>query len=334
MRRLLFLLVLGTALWSGYWFAGSTALRQGADQWFADQAARGITAEKTSLSVAGFPNRFDMTVEGLKLADPQTGFGWDAPFAQVFAMTWKPWHIIAALPPEQVVRLPDQEIAVASEGLMASFRARPAADLPLAAVVVESGAFLATSTGGWTAGAAKAVASVRAAEGLDAAYDLALDIADLAPDPARLAALTEGSDLPATVSVVHLLARATLTAPLDRHAGAARPRLSTLAVTEALITWGELSVNASGGIAPDDAGFAAGRIDIDITNWQRLVPVLVAAGAIKPELSQTMENMLGALAREGGDPAVLKLPLILSDGRMSLGPLPLGPAPMLTAPAG
>jgi hypothetical protein len=334
MRKLLFLLVLGTVLWSGYWFVGSSVLRQGAEQWFADQAAQGVTAEKTSLSVVGFPNRFDLTVEGLRLADPQSGIGWDAPFAQVFAMTWKPWHIIAALPPEQVVTLPDQAITIAAEGLRASLRARPTTDVPLAAVIVESGALKATSSQGWTAGVDRFIASVLAAEGATSDYDLALDIAGLAPDPALMARLTADDGLPPTIATIQLRAVASLTAPLDRHAGITRPQLAALDLGQALINWGELSATAKGSIAPDDQGFAAGRIEVAVTNWERMVAALVAAGVVKPELSQTVENMMAALAKASGDPTVLNLPLVLEDGWMSLGPLPLGPAPMMVGPTG
>ena len=40
------------------------------------------------------------------------------------------------------------------------------------------------------------------------------------------------------------------------------------------------------------------------------------------------------LAAEGGDPAVLRVPLVMEAGRMSLGPLPLGEAPMMTGATG
>ena len=106
MRKLLFLMVVLVALWSGYWFVGSNAVREGVNGFFADAATQGLVAENTGVTVAGFPNRFDLTVEGLHLADPASGAGWNAPFVQVFAMTWKPWHIIAAFPPEQEVVLP------------------------------------------------------------------------------------------------------------------------------------------------------------------------------------------------------------------------------------
>ncbi|MDX5349291.1 MAG: DUF2125 domain-containing protein, partial [Paracoccaceae bacterium] len=315
-------------------------IRQGAEDWFAGAASQGIQAEKTALSVVGFPNRFDLKLEGVSLRDPVSGAGWQAPFAEVYAMTWKPWHIIAALPPEQVIRLPDQEVLLNADGLRASLRARPATDLPLAAVIVESGPLTATSSLGWTVGATRTVASISADEQVPGAgdipnaYVLSLDIADLVPDPTATSRIVAEAGLPAGIARVKWLATATLTAPLDRFAGETNPRLAALDLTDSLISWGELSAVAKGRIEPDEQGFAAGRIEISVTNWQPMVPALIAAGAIKPELAQTFENMLTALAMQTGDPNVLKLPLILADGRVSLGPLPLGEAPRLSGPTG
>lgn len=346
MRKLLILLLMGVGLWSGYWFAGSSAIRSGAEDWFANAASQGIVAEKTALSVVGFPNRFDLTVEGIKLADPQSGLGWQAPFAQVFAMTWKPWHIIAALPPEQVISTRDEDISLKSDGMKASFRARPTPDLPLAAVIVESGAFTATSTTGWTVGAFRALASIKSVEAVaDQAkvdgvmaganrYIMTLTIEDLAPDPAAMSRIVAEAGLPLVIDRVRLIVSTQLTAPLDRHTGKSAITPIFLGLDSLLIIWGELEITATGKLAPDAAGYAAGRIEINVTNWQKLVPILAATGVIKPEISQTVENMLGAMAKETGDPDVLKLPLVLNEGRMSLGPLPLGAAPMLLAPTG
>ena len=89
---------------------------------------------------------------------------------------------------------------------------------------------------------------------------------------------------------------------------------------------------AKGQIEPDADGFASGRVEIEVTNWQRLIPLLIVTGAVKPEVAPTVENMMAAMAKQGGTPDVLKLPLTLASGRMSLGPLPLGPAPMLLPP--
>jgi hypothetical protein len=347
MRRLLVLLLLGSGLWSGYWFVGSSFVRQGAEQWFADQAAKGLTAENTALTVSGFPNRFDLRAEGVALKDPASGIGWQAPFAEVFAMTWKPWHIIAALPPEQTLSLPDQSIDISSEALRTSLRAKPNLDLPLANVAVETGPLTLRSTKGWSVSALRGFVSFRDGadaateiEGLPAAataangYVLQIDLAGLVPDVPGFDRIAAEAGLPTTVETAQLLAVATLTAPLDRNTPQTNPRLAGVELAQSLVRWGDLSATASGSFAADDSGQAAGRIDISLTNWQPLVPALVAAGAIKPELADTVRNMLAALAKDGGDENVVTLPLVMSDGVMSLGPLPLGPAPVLLPPSG
>ena len=110
---------------------------------------QGRVATNRGVSVQGFPNRFDLTVTDLHLADPVTGFGWDAPFAQVFSMTWKPWHLIGALPNSQTVTLPDQVIELASTKLQGSLKLVPGAALALDGVVVDGADLVATSSLGW-----------------------------------------------------------------------------------------------------------------------------------------------------------------------------------------
>ncbi|WP_333816975.1 DUF2125 domain-containing protein [Tabrizicola sp.] len=347
MRKLLFLMVALLALWSGYWFVGSKAVRDGVNNWFADAAAQGLVAEKTAVTVAGYPNRFDLTVEGLHLADPTAGIGWTAPFVQVFAMTWKPWHIIAAFPPESQLALPDQVVTVGSEGLRASFRAKPALDLPLAAVILETNHLTASSTAGWTVGAGRSVASISADEDLPGAgdapntYVLSLDAAEVTPDAgftARVNAVAipdlPPPDLPDVVESLSGSVFLTLSAPLDRHAGEKKPYLTRLEVNRFTFAWGKLAATAKGQIEADDQGFAAGEIRFEITNWDRVPSLLVAAGLVKPEMAPTIARGMQALAGQSPDATVLPLTVKLAEGWMSFGPFPLGPAPRMVPPTG
>ena len=50
---------------------------------------------------------------------------------------------------------------------------------------------------------------------------------------------------------------------------------------------------------------------------------------MQPGVVTLISNGMKALAEEGGDPAVLKVPLIMADGRATLGPFPLGEAPRM-----
>ncbi len=347
MRKLLFLLIALTALWSGYWFVGSNAVRNAVNSFFADAGAQGLVAENSGVTVAGFPNRFDLTVDGVKLSDPASGARWQAPFVQVFAMTWKPWHIIAAFPPEQVVTLPDQAVTLASEGMRASFRAKPAIDLPLAAVIIETNQLTASSSVGWTVTAGRSVLSLSADEEVQGAgdaqntYVLATDLAKVTPDPAFMAAVRAvaipdmpTSDLPDVIDSLRESIFLTTSAPLDRNAAKAKPYLTRIDISQFAFAWGQLAATAKGLIEADDQGFAAGTITIEVTNWDRLPAVLVAAGVVKPEVAPTIARGMQALAAQSDNLSVLSLTLVLKDGQMSFGPFPLGPAPRMTPPTG
>lgn len=342
MRKLLFLMVALTVLWSGYWYVGSTAVRDGVTTWFADAARQGITAENAGVTVAGFPNRFDLTIDEVKLADPVSGAGWQAPFVQVFAMTWKPWHIIAALAPEQVVTLPGQVVTVGSADLKASLRAKPSTDLPLAEVRLAGTSLDLASDQGWTLALGDFTVGLRADEALGpAGYEFGFDLAPLTPDPAFLTAVKAvtipdlaPSDLPATVDALWGSIYLTLSAPLDRHAGDVRPYLKRVEINQFNLTWGQLGASASGVVEADANGYAAGKVTIDVTNWDRLPAVLVAAGLIKPEVAPTVARGMQALAAQSPDLKLLSLSLVLEDGQMSFGPFPLGPAPLMVPPSG
>jgi hypothetical protein len=342
MRKLLFLLLAATALWSGYWFVGTKVIRQGVEDGFADAARQGLVAQKSGFRLVGFPNRWDLTVEGLQLSDSGSGIGWQAPFVQVFAMTWKPWHIIAALPTEQVVTLPDQAVTVTGQDLKASLRARPSTDLPLAEARLAGTTLTLVSDQGWRLGLGDFTLGLRAVPSLGTAgYELGFDLAPLTPDPAFVAAVRAvaipdlpPSDLPDVVESLWGSVYLTLSAPLDRYAAEVKPYLTRIEINQLNLAWGQLAATAKGVIQADGNGYAAGTVTVEITNWDRLPAILVAAKAITPEFAPTVTRGMQALAAQTPEPTVLSLTLVLQDGRMSFGPFPLGPAPLMVPPSG
>ena len=318
-------LVLGI-VWGGYWVAGSIALQKGAEAWFAGQVADGRTATASKIEVHGFPNRFDLTVTDVHLADPVSGFGWDAPFAQVFSMTWKPWHLIAALPNTQTITLPDQQIGLASTKMQGSLKLVPGTALALDSVVVDGVDLVATSSLGWVLAAARAELATRQDVSVSNGHEVNLTVTGLVPDAALMAG---AGDLPTTIETAQIDLVAGFTAPIDRFAGAAKPQLAALTLKDGQVRWGDLVITVKGAVVADADGLAEGRVDIHIENWRKLLPPAVAIGLIKAEVAPTVENMMQMLAQQSGDGTTLDLPLVMKAGRMSLGPIPLGPAPRM-----
>lgn len=325
MRVLIWITVIAAALWSGLWFVASSGIRSGTENWFAEQAARGVTAEKSSLVVLGFPSRVDVTVNDLVLADPAQGTGWRTPFVQVFSMSWKPWHLIAALPTGQVVTLPGQEIALDGEGILASLELHPGISLALDKTRLEAKSLRLISTAGWSFGADQVFAATEEDPSLENTHRLGLKLQGITPDPALAAA----SGLPARAELLHLDAYASFTAPLDRHAGQTNPRLSVLDLREMRLDWGSLKITAGGRMAAGADGLAEGAIEVKIAGWRQLLPLMVALGRTTADQARVLERGLEVLAKAGGDPEVLNLTLRAAGGQMTLGPLPLGPAPRM-----
>lgn len=328
MRALLIALLVVSGLWAGYWVVGSRALENAVVQWFTTPHG-GLTASQSDISVSGFPNRFDLTITDPVLARPQIGWGWRAPFAQVFTMTWKPWHLIAALPNEQQIDTPQGQFTLRSSNLEGSLVLIPGTALALDRTVLSGEGLSLTAQSGWQISATKLTLASRLMPDDANAHEIGFDATTVTPDAGFRMSLAAQSTLPEQIDRLHLDAIVTFAAPLDRFSMPTPPPLTGVRVKQGLLRWGDLTISAQGEIAPDADGIAQGRIDLRVENWRQLVPVLIASGLITAEVSPTVTRAMELLAEQGQDPKILTIPLAFQSGRMSLGPLPLGPAPRL-----
>jgi len=322
MRALLWVVLTAAGLWAGYWFVGARAVEQAAAAVFADAAARGVRAQNDGLRVAGFPNRFDLTVTAPQVFDPASGYGWQGGDLRLLAMTWKPWHLIALAPDTSVITTPLGPVTVTADDLRGSLVLHPGTDLALRSTVIDATGLAVDSPLGHVA-----VAKASFATTLDTSrknsHRIGVQVTDLTPDPAVSAVL---ADLPAVLSGLRLDAYVLLTGPLDRHAGDTRPEVTGVILDDLRLDWGPLQVTAKGSLATVSDGTAEGRIDLTIENWRLLPGVLGQSGIIDPVLAPTLMRAFEIMA--AGSPN-LDTALTFKSGRASLGALPIGPAPRL-----
>ncbi|WP_167852672.1 DUF2125 domain-containing protein [Pseudotabrizicola sediminis] len=325
MRALLWIATALVVLWSGYWFVGKSTVERGFEAFVLAAPGNGLTVSQTGYRVAGFPNRFDLTLTEPRVTDQRSEIRWEAPFVQVFSLSYRPWHVIAAFAPEQVIRTPAEDITLQSEKLQASVVVSPSSALTLDRTTFVGDAIRASSSLGWMLAADTLRFATRSDPSQTNAYDIGLEVLGLSPDPALAARMP---DLPPQIAFARIDANATLSAPLDRFAAGSRPGLTALSLREAVLTWGDLSLSAKGDLQVIN-GLPEGRIALRATGWRNLVVLATSMGLITPEFAPTLTNMMQAVAGSSGDPEVLEMPLIFAAGQMLLGPLPLGPAPRL-----
>lgn len=325
MRRLIWLVAILTAVYGGYWVVGSRAALKGAEAALAQMKAEGL-ADYGTVSIAGFPSRFDLTVTNPDFRSPDQRWGWSADFLQVLALSYRPNHVIAALPDRQALQTPLGPATLDGTGFRASAVFGADSQLPLDHAQLVSEAATLAAKAGWGLETASLRAAIRrAGDSSEAGYDVALELPGAIPQGSLADWLSPLAVATGATGRAVVKARITLDRPLDRQGG--QRRLQSLDVSEAELFWGRIDLAATGSLSLGPDGTPEGRIDLSARNWAELVEFAAGNGLIDPRTAPTVGAVLGQLALASGDATTLRVPLVFAGGRMSLGPVPLGPAP-------
>lgn len=331
MRVLLGIVTVGAALWSGYWFIGQNGVTSGFASWFETRRAEGWAAEYTSLETQGFPNRFDTSFENLVLADPETGLAWEAPIFQILALSYKPNHVIAAFPTQQLFATPQEKFQVVAEDMRASIVTGADVSMPLerSTLTASSLAITAESTAETMQAEALRLAVERLPTG-QPTYRLGLAADGLSPALDWRVQLDPAGRLPDAFDALSADITVTFDAPWDLSAiEDARPQPRRIDIKLAEARWGRLELLAAGEVDVDSAGLPKGEIVIKARNWRDILQMAVSSGTLNQGFADTLESGLSLISQMAGNPETLDIPLNFSGGRVRIGPVPLGAAPVL-----
>ena len=327
MRALVIVVLLAAIGWCGYWVVGARALDRAVERWLSERRAEGWLAEAADMRVRGFPNRFDLALVELDLADPETGLAWSAPFFQILALSYRPNHVIAVWPPEQTFASPDERVSVASDEMRGSL-VLEGTNLALDRATFVADAVRLASDSGWQTALSQARLAVRRTAATT--YDIGAETLGLVPGGAIQTRLDPADAFPDELQLLRLDATVAFDAPWDLGAiEDARPQPVRIAIDELTARWGEMDLRVSGALDIGPGGVPEGRITVEAENWREMLEIAIAAGAVSEAIAPTIERALGVLAGMSGNGETLDAPLDFGGGRITFGPVPLGPAPRL-----
>ncbi len=328
MKRLLILILVLATGWSAYWFIGSRGAKAAFAGWFDDRRAEGWQADYADLSVIGFPSRFDTTFTNLAIADPATGWAWEAPFFQLLALSYRPTSVIAVFPPDSIIATPVEQFALTTSDTKASLSLDPSPRLPLNKVTLIGSDIALTGTGRLSLNTLR-LAGERLPVSTSA-YRLGALAQGVALPAPFVRKLAQGIALPPALERVELDMNVTFDRPWDLDAvEQLRPQPREIDLSLAKAEWGALRLAATGKITVDAIGQPKGSVSIKAEQWRDMLRVAVAAGALPEAVAQSVERALGLVANLSGRPDSLNVTLDFRDGRMFLGPVPIGAAPVV-----
>ena len=326
MRPLLYLIVTLTLAWSGYWFVASSGTKAGLVSWFQAREIEGWQAEYSDLSVGGFPNRVDASFTEIALADPDTGLAWTAPFFQLLALSYRPNHVIAVWPNEQVISTPQEKLTVTSAKMQASLVVAPEVSLPVERSNFASESLAISSDAGWSMQSDSLRIAVRAVEGAENLYDFAYQAEGVAP-PSFL----RTSVLPAKMSAMDLDMQVGFDRPWDLRAlEDRRPQPTTLTIRTAKAAWGDLSFQMAADLTMDEVGSPTGEATLRLNNWRDMMAMLRESGQVASASLDTAEPVMALLASLSGSRDDIDVTLRFANGAALVGIIPIGTAPKLT----
>ncbi len=311
-------------LWSGWWGYAAYRLKTGVETWFAERRAEGWEAQHARMRLRGFPNRLDLTLDDLLLADPRSGLVWEAPFFQIMSLSYKPGHVILVWPDRQALTTASGRQEITSDGLRASVVSRDGVILRAnleAEVLNIAGPERSLALAGVTAGALQD-------EGTQDLYRLGLSAEALARD--RAALLPVGPDrldgLKAQVAVTF-----DRPWPLDVLPGP-RPQPERIDLRLAEYRDRGLELKLAGAVTVDKTGTPEGEMTLKAVNWREMLDQAEAAGRLSGQMTRMLDGALGLAAGLSGNRATLDLPLVLRDGQVTLGGIPVAGTPDLRLP--
>lgn len=327
MKRLTYLVIAAALLWSGYWLWSANAQKNGIEAWFEYRQSTGAVAEYSDLQVLGFPNRLDTTVTEPRFGNPRRGIYWQAPFMQLFRLSYNASHLIMVLPQSQTYTTPTQTVSITSSDMRASLKLD---DIPMwepeRMIIVAEDLNLA-SDAEWTLGADVIQLSLELMEGVGGSYKMALDargIEGSLPGAIELSGTNGGIDR----LLVDL--EVTLTEPIGRRTvEIARPQPLMIRLKLAEATWGGLNLAAAGLVEVTPSGTPVGTVTLKVRNWRDMLVQERSAGRLSPEMLDRITLTLTLISGLSGDPETLDLPFDFADGKVWLGPMMLGNAPRL-----
>ncbi len=320
-RWLIALVTAAAVLWSGWWLVGSTLVLRATRAGVETLRAEGWRIAYDDLSISGFPNRFDTTVEAPRVATPDAAAAFSAPFFQVFALSYRPHHLIAVAPHEMAFETPRGRIDVTSADLRGSIIGSGLSE-PVLRRSTLTGEVVAVSAGDLGVTIEAGQVATRQA-GSDAVHDVAVALSGLALSPALRALVDPGDVLPAVLGTVTADAQVVLT---DAVGAGHSPQVEALEIRDAALAWGEVRLTVEGRLDVAADGTPEGVLTVRAEGWRQVLRLAVGLGLVDERRLPLLSAGLGGLADGDG---IVTLDLVLADGEMTLGSMPLGPAPRL-----
>lgn len=331
--RLLVLIILTAAFgWSAFWFTGKTIRETALKTWFMERNESGWIVENT-LSLRGFPNRYDAIIKDIKLKDPKTGWAWSTDRLEILQLSYQPNHFIVLWPKYQKIDTPSQKLLIDSDELRGSVVFKPNSANLLKRAAISAEILTLSSNEKWDITFKNLVLALHKSSKGENIYDFGLDTKGFYLPQSFMDKIDSEEIMPKYFKSIHLDTNLQFSKDLNQKSfKKGTTVLQNLKINDAYFEWGSLNVRAAGGVRLDMDGYPTGKLTIRIKNWEQALDLLIENKSLDQSIKSTVRSAFKIFSALSGNKQELDVPLQFSDQKIFLGFIPIGDAPRIKLP--
>ena len=322
MRILLWTISFVILSWSAYWVIGAKSIKSELSESIQKFNSGDWSIEYSDAIVRGFPYRFDVTINNLRVKNKKNYLTWTLPYFQILSLSYSPKNLILVWPKEQELKTKTKTINLTSNKMLASIERTNIRSYDISEFILEVEGAIVKSSQDLVIQSKSLILAIDKLKVETAAYKFGLSSTELSIQPSDhrfygLVGLFNTTSLNLNINAdVYLDTLLRVTKKQDY------PKITKLNLKEISINSKDLTLTAMGNLETDIQGSPEGDIQLKISDWKQLLSNIKKTG-----INKKIIESLRIFSILSGNQNNLTLDLTLKERKLLLGPLLLGSIP-------
>jgi len=322
MRIILWTISFVILSWSAYWVISAKSIKNELSESIQKFNSGDWSIEYSDAIVRGFPYRFDVTINNLRVKNKKNYLTWTLPYFQILSLSYSPKNLILVWPKEQELKTKTKTINLTSNKMLASVERTNIRSYDISKFILEVEGAIVKSSQDLVIQSKSLILAIDKLKVETAAYKFGLSSTELSIQPSDhrfygLVGLFNTNSLNLNINAdVYLDTLLRVTKKQDY------PKITKLNLKEISINSKDFILTAMGNLETDIQGSPEGDIQLKISDWKQLLSNIKKTG-----INKKIIESLRIFSILSGNQNNLTLELTLKERKLLLGPLLLGSIP-------
>ena len=322
MRILIWTITIVVLSWSAYWMIGAKSIKAELLASIQNINSEDWSIEYSDAVVQGFPYRFDLTINNLKVKNKKNYLTWTLPYFQILSLSYAPKDLILVWPKEQEIKTKTKTISLISNKMLASIERTNISSYDISKFILEVEGANIKSSEDLVLQSKSIILAISKLKAETSAYKFGLNSTGL---------LVQSSDQ-SFYGLIGLLNTNSLSLNINADVyldtllrvteKKVYPKITKLNLKEISIHSKDLTLTALGDLETDKQGFPEGDIQLKISGWKQFLSTINST-----DINKKIVESLAFLSILSGNQNDLTLDLKIRERKLFLGPLILGNIP-------